>query len=242
MLASVPHGQRADKTVVIVQSNYIPWKGYFDLIAAADELIIYDDVQFTKNDWRNRNQIKTARGLEWLSIPVGAKIHRLICDVELPEGTWRESHLAKLRENYQDAPYFNEIMDLLKSFYTLPTNYKTLSAFNRALIEAICTYLGIQTKISYSWDYAQAEGKTERLVDLCRQAGASEYISGPAAKSYLDEQKFKEQEIVVKWFDYAGYPEYKQLWGDFTHGVTVLDLLFNCGKNAPEFMKFAKRT
>jgi hypothetical protein len=224
------------KKVAILQSNYIPWKGYFDLIAAVDEFIIYDDVQFTKNDWRNRNQIKTSRGVEWISIPVGQDISRRICDVMLPETDWRESHWSKLHQAYGKAPCYREIAAWLHPYYQ-SCEHATLSAWNRALIEAVCSYLGIKTKLSYVWEYSHSEGQTERLVDVCRQAGAAEYLSGPAAKAYLDESKFSDVGIHVTWFDYAGYPQYPQLWGEFVHGVSILDLLFNCGKDAPKYMR-----
>lgn len=223
------------KKVAILQSNYLPWKGYFDLVASVDELVLYDDVQFTKNDWRNRNQIKTPRGVEWISIPVGADIRRRIRDVVLPEGNWRTSHWDKLRQNYGKAPHYREMEALLLPLYQ-SGEYATLSAFNRALIEALCGYLGISTKISYAWDYPTGEGKTERLVDLCVQTGAQEYVSGPAAKAYLDEAAFAARGIAVRWFDYAGYPEYPQLWGAFVHGVSVVDLLVHCGKTSPHYL------
>jgi hypothetical protein len=226
----------AKKKVAILQSNYIPWKGYFDLIANVDEFILYDDMQFTKNDWRNRNKIKTPKGLEWLSIPVGTDISRKIKEVALPNNGWQIKHLKSFEINYGRAQYFDEIMTLLKPVY-LNQNIKTLSEFNRKLIEYVCSYLGIKTKISYSWDYTLGDGKTERLVHLCQQANAQIYVSGPSAKDYLDENLFKEKMIQVEWFDYAGYQEYPQLWGDFEHGVSVLDLLFNSGSSARSYMK-----
>lgn len=224
------------KKIAILQSNYIPWKGYFDMIAAVDEFILYDDMQFTKNDWRNRNKIKTPNGLEWLSIPVGSNINRLIREVTLPENGWRQKHLKTLTLNYGKAKYFDEIMGLITPVY-LDTRITHLSSFNRTLIDIICTYLGILTKISYSWDYIVEEGKTERLVNLSQQARASVYISGPAAKAYLDESLFNYANISVEWFNYGGYLSYPQLWGEFTHSVTILDLLFNCGKDAPRYMR-----
>jgi WbqC-like protein family len=226
----------AGKKVAILQSNYIPWKGYFDLIASVDEFIIYDDVQFTKNDWRNRNKIKSPRGLEWLSIPVGQNISRRIRDVVLPATNWRQQHWNKLHEAYQTCQHYDQVAAVLAPFYQ-STQIETLTEFNRALIEAICSYLGITTKISYAWDYPSSEGKTERLVDLCRQAGASEYVSGPAAKAYLDEPLFTAGGIDVRWFDYSGYPQYTQLFGEFEHGVSVVDLLFNCGNESPHYMR-----
>ena len=122
----------------------------------------------------------------------------------------------------------------------LSTSFTQISTLNRRFIEAICSYLGIKTTITYSSDYNLREGKTERLADLCVQAGGTEYISGPAAKDYVDEKVFADLGLKLTWFEYAGYPEYPQLWGDFTHGVTILDLLFNCGKETPHYMRYVK--
>jgi len=228
------------KKVTILQSNYIPWKGYFDLIAAVDEFILYDDMQFTKNDWRNRNRIKTPKGLEWLSIPVGSDISRKIREVVLPGSGWQAKHLKSIEVNYGRASYFDEIMELIKPIY-INKNITTLTAFNCALIECVCRYLNIKTKLSYSWDYSLSEGKSQRLVSLCRQANARVYVSGPAARDYLDEGLFEQSNIKVEWFNYSGYQEYPQLWGDFEHGVTVLDLLFNCGSHAVLYLKAAQK-
>ncbi|MGW7773359.1 WbqC family protein [Pseudomonas machongensis] len=228
------------KKVAILQSNYIPWKGYFDLIAAVDEFILYDDMQYTKNDWRNRNQIKTPKGVEWLTVPVGQDIDRRIRDVQLHDARWQLKHWKTLEANYAKAPYFKTIAEWLKPLY-LEQTHSHLSILNHRLLQAICTYLGIATRISHSWDFRLGEGKSERLVDLCKQAGATDYVSGPAARDYLDESLFREQGISVHWFDYSGYPAYPQQWGEFVHGVTVLDLLFNCGPTTAEYMRFVNR-
>jgi hypothetical protein len=227
------------KKVAILQSNYIPWKGYFDMIAAVDEFILYDDVQFTKNDWRNRNRIKTPKGLEWLSIPVGQDIGRRIRDVELPDRRWQEKHWKTLEANYGRAAHFAEVAAVFEPLYR-SRSHSRLSALNREFIEAICGYLGISTSISNSWDYDLAEGRTDRLVDLCEQTGAAEYVTGPSARNYLDESAFADRGIRLTWFDYTGYSEYPQLWGEFSHEVTVLDLLFNCGRDAARHMRFVK--
>jgi len=228
------------KKVAIVQSNYIPWKGYFDLIAAVDEFITYDEVQFTKNDWRNRNKIKTPKGVEWLTIPVGQDIRRRVRDVELVDARWQEKHWKTLAANYARAPHFAELARVFQPLY-LERRHTHLSALNREFIEAICRYLGIKTSITNCWDYELVEGKSERLASLAMQAGAAEYVSGPSAKSYIDERTFSTRGIRLTWFDYTGYPEYPQLWGTFSHEVTILDLLFNCGKDAPRYMRFVKR-
>jgi hypothetical protein len=227
------------KKVAILQSNYIPWKGYFDMIAAVDEFILYDDVQFTKNDWRNRNQIKTPQGTQWLTVPVGQDISRRIRDVHLSDSRWQSKHWRSLASSYRRSLHFEEVAAWIEPLY-LATPYTTLSQLNRRFIEMVCQYLGIKTVITNSWDYTLLDGKTERLADLCKQAGGTEYISGPSAKIYVKESIFTDMNIKLTWFEYAGYPDYPQLWGEFTHGVTILDLLFNCGKESPRYMKYVR--
>lgn len=227
------------KKIAILQSNYIPWKGYFDMIASVDEFILYDDMQYTRRDWRNRNQIKTPNGVQWLTVPVNAKgkYNQKIINTEIMGTDWAAVHWKSLSSNYGRAPYFDEVADWLNPLY-LDKTYTHISQLNRQLIESVCSYLGINTTIRSSGDFTLAEGKTERLVDLCKQVDGTEYISGPAAKDYIEEELFCKQDIKLTWFDYSGYHEYPQLWGDFVHGVTILDLLFNCGKDARLYMKF----
>lgn len=229
------------KRVAIVQSCYIPWKGYFDLIAAVDEFILYEDIQYTKRDWRSRNQIKTPQGVQWLTVPVKVKgkYHQTIRETEIDGVDWAEKHWKTIIQNYSRAPHFKEVAALFEPLY-LNHQYTHLSALNRKLIEAACDYLGITTEISNSWDYTLVNGKSERLADLCGQAGGTEYISGPAAKDYIKENVFLDRGIKLVWFDYAGYAEYPQLWGEFTHHVTILDLMFNCGKDAPKYMRYVR--
>jgi hypothetical protein len=231
------------KRVAIVQSNYIPWKGYFDMIAAVDEFILYDDMQFTKRDWRNRNQIKTPLGLQWLTVPVRVKgkYHQKILETEIDGIDWARAHWKALVQNYRKAAHFSEIAAWLQPLY-LEYPYSHLSQLNRCFIQAICRFLDISTTITSSTDYTLCEGKTERLVDLCAQAGGKEYISGPSAKNYIEEKLFADMGIKLTWFDYSGYPEHPQLWGELIHGVSILDLLFNCGKEANLFMRCVPHT
>lgn len=223
------------KRIAILQSNYIPWKGYFDLIAAVDEFVLYDSVQFTRRDWRSRNRIKTPQGLQWLTVPTGQSIQRAIRDVEL-EPSWQAGHWKTLQTNYRRAKKFDEIQHWLEPLY-FQHAYSRLSELNRVFIETICQYLGIKTKITNAWDYVQIAGKTSNLVNICTQAAAGEYVTGPAAQNYIDHELFQQQGIQLTWFDYSGYKEYPQLWGDFCHEVTILDLLFNCGTDAARYMK-----
>lgn len=230
------------KKIAILQSNYIPWKGYFDLIASVDEFILYDDMQYTRRDWRNRNQIKTPQGVKWLTVPVSVKGKYLqkINETKIEDDKWAEAHWKTLRQNYQRAPCFDEIAQWLEPIYC-GEKYTHLAALNRRLIEAVCGYLGITSRISLSSDYVLIEGKSERLADLCQQAGGDVYVSGPAAKDYLDPSVFTALDIELRWFDYAGYPEYPQQWGAFSHAVTILDLLFNCGQASPRYMRYVNQ-
>ncbi len=226
------------KTAAIIQSNYIPWKGYFDIIHLVDEFILFDDVQYTRRDWRNRNMIKTPQGLQWLTIPVNVKnnYYSPINEVTVADDTWRKKHWMSIVSNYGKASYFNEYKAIFEDLY-LNSKETLLSQVNYQFIKTICQIFGIQTRISWSTDYTLAEGKNEKLMELCKQVGATRYISGPAAKDYIDETIFTSQGIEVAWMDYSGYPEYRQLFGPFEHGVSVLDLLFNEGSQASAFMK-----
>jgi len=226
------------KSVAIVQSNYIPWKGYFDLINMVDEFILLDDVQYTRRDWRNRNRIKTPQGLKWLTIPVevSGRYYEKIYKICVSDPKWPRRHWDTIRANYAKAACFDEYRDMLEELY-LETHETMLSQINFRFLKAFCGLLGITTKLSWSMDYQGEEGKNERILAMCQQAGATKYISGPAAKGYLDENLFAAHGIEVCWMDYSGYPEYPQLHPPFEHGVTILDLILNRGACAPKHMK-----
>jgi hypothetical protein len=232
------------KSVAIVQSNYIPWKGYFDLIARVDEFILYDDMQYTRRDWRNRNRIKTQHGVQWLTIPVDVKgkYYQAIKDTLISERGWARSHWQTLQHAYGRAPYFAEYRERFAELYARAGALTRLSDVNHLFLAALCEMLGIHTRISWSMNYRLSDGRTERLVELCRQAGATEYVSGPAARAYMDESCFAAAGIGIAYMDYGGYPEYPQLYPPFEHGVTVADLLFHTGADAPAFMKFVGRS
>lgn len=212
------------------------------MIRSVDLYILYDDVQYTRRDWRNRNKIKTANGLKWLTIPVNVKGKYLqkIKDTTVSDKSWRTKHLNSIRESYHKSKYFEEIYPLVENLYTT-ANYETISEINFHFITGICKYLNIGTKIVFSSDFDLSEDrKTERLIDICRQAGAVEYISGPLAKDYIAEDKFKDHKIKLTWMNYDNYPEYPQLYGDFEHKVSILDLLFNCGPTSMNFIHSKK--
>jgi hypothetical protein len=225
------------KTVAIVQSNYLPWKGYFDLVHSADEFVLFDDVQYTRRDWRNRNRIKTPRGAAWITIPVNSKglYDAPISTIEAADPGWRKRHWNTICANYSRAPYFALYAPDFERLFQ-ECREPRLSAINRYWLEAICALLDIRTHFSWSSEYQLVEGRTERIVEICRQLGADVYVSGPSARAYLEPARFEEAEIRIKYFDYSPYPEYRQLFPPFDHHVSILDLIFNEGPVATRYM------
>jgi hypothetical protein len=230
-----------NKRVAILQSNYIPWKGYFDLIRSVDEFILFDEVQYTRRDWRNRNRIKTQRETQWLTIPVQVKGKYLqtIQETMIEDTAWSQRHWCTLCHCYGKAPFFGNLRDVIETAYRQASS-PYLSEVNAHFLRIICGLLGITTPITWSRDYRRtAAGKSQRLLEICLAAGATAYLSGPAARSYLEESIFGQAGVSVHWMDYAGYPEYPQLCPPFDHAVTILDGLFMVG---PEFIRFMKGT
>lgn len=224
--------------IAISQSNYIPWKGYFDCINSVDEFVLYDDMQYTRRDWRNRNKIKTREGSQWITIPVDVKgkYFQKINETTINDPAWAENHWRTIVHNYGKAPYFNQYKEVFEKIY-LGNQETLLSKVNYNFITAVCGVLDIKTKFMWSSEFELLEGKTERLLDICRKRNATKYISAPAAKAYMDVALFENEGIAVEFMDYSGYPEYNQLFGEFDHAVSILDLIFNEGPNASKFMK-----
>jgi hypothetical protein len=227
-----------EKRVAILQSSYIPWKGYFDIINSVDEFILYDDVQFTRRDWRNRNRIKTPQGVRWLTIPVQTKGQYLqrIDETLVSDPGWARSHWSAFLQSYSAAPFFAGYRPFFEELFLTCTETR-LSSINRRFLEAVCEVLGIATRLSWSTEYSAHGSKTERLVSLCAAAGATSYLSGPSARDYIEDEQFQRAGIELSYMDYSGYPEYTQLYPPFEHGVTILDLIFNAGDKAPDYMK-----
>ncbi len=222
--------------VAIIQSSYIPWKGYFDLIRAVDTLVFFDDVQFTTRDWRTRNRIKTANGLQWLTIPVGNKTDHLIHEVQIFDHSWQRKHWASIVHNYSRAPFFKQYEALFRDIY-LGVEWRSLSALNQHLTRLIATdLLGLKTEFRDSREFQVSGRKQDRLIELLRCIGATHYFSGPSARNYIDSRKFEAAGIELTFHDYPNYPEYPQLYPPFEQAVTVLDLLFNVGPNAAHYI------
>ncbi|MBH3427771.1 WbqC family protein [Pseudomonas alkylphenolica] len=227
------------KKVAVVQSNYIPWKGYFDLIRSVDAFVLYDDVQYTRRDWRNRNKIKTAQGEHWLSVPVKnrGRYEQLINDVQVSEPDWAAKHWKTIEMSYRRAACFTQMEAPMRALYEQAAGLENLSCINELFIRGLCALLDIHTPLYRSADLGHCEGKNERLIQLCQALDATEYLSGPAAGCYLDEAAFAATGIEVSYMNYAGYPEYPQLYGEFQHAVSVVDLLFNTGSDASTFLE-----
>lgn len=222
--------------VGILQSNYLPWKGYFSIIGDVDLFVFHDDLQYTKDDWRNRNKIKTPSGAQWITIPCGRNERRLICEVSLTDCTWQKKHWDLIKENYRKAPYFKKYAPFFEEIF-LGQNWTNLSTINQHIIRKISLeLLDINTKFVDSRDYSLEESKGKRVIELLKKVGAKSYLSGPSAKSYLLESDFWEEKIVLDWADYSNYRPYQQLWGSFIHEVSIIDVLFNCGENSYKYI------
>ena len=218
---------------VILQPSYIPWRGYFHQIARADLFIFYDDVKYDKNGWRNRNRIKTPQGLKWLTIPINTRgVERQKTPINCIEinwdKAWTHTHAQTLKMAYQKAPFYQHYSQLLQSFYTQhPT---LLSEFTISTTTALAEIVGIRnTEFMRSSELPDIQGaKTERLINTLTAVGATHYISGPAARDYIDEEQFKRAGISLEFMVY-NYPEYEQLYSPYEPGVSILDLLFMTG-------------
>jgi len=222
--------------VAVLQSNYIPWKGYFDIIHDVDTFVFYDDVQFTKNDWRNRNRIKTAQGVQWLSVPVGGDIGRTIREVAIADARWQRKHFETLRQSYGKARHFAHLEPFLEEAY-LKREWDNLSAMNQHLVTTLARdFLGLATRFEDSSRYALQGAKQERLLELLATMGATTYVSGPSGRDYMDVDAFQRAGIRVVFKDYSGYPEYPQLHPPFEHRVSILDLIAHTGPDAPRYI------
>jgi hypothetical protein len=223
-------------TVAIIQSSYIPWKGYFDIIHDVDEFIFLDDVQYTVRDWRTRNRIKTANGTSWLTVPAGANRNRLICEVSLDEPSWQQKHWKTLCHSYSRAPYFRQYAAFFEELY-LGQTWTNLSQMNRSMTQRIAhELLGIHTTFSDSRSYPSQGAKLDRIMDLLQMSGATRYISGPMAADYIDPSRFDAMGIELQFKNYSDYPDYPQLYPTFEHAVSVVDLIFNTGPHAPDYI------
>ncbi len=225
------------KTIAILQSNYIPWIGYFDLMNRADVFVIYDEVQFTKNDWRNRNMIKTPAGVQWITIPVRQeKLNQRINETQVSLRNWNTKHWKTLQANYARTPFFPEYGPIFEKLYS-EINTDFLSEINLSFIKVINEILGIKTEVIDSTTLQLQGDRSERLLDAVTKLNGDRYLSGPSAKDYLQVDLFSKKGIDVEWMNYGGYREYRQMYPPFTQAVSVLDLIFNMGGEIENYLQ-----
>ena len=221
--------------IAIIQSNYLPWKGYFDIIHAVDKFVFLDDVQYTKQDWRNRNRIKTSGGIKWISVPVFGRTNQKICEIRIDYSQdWQDLHKKMIQYSYGKSEYFHCYKDNI--FEIFSAKYGTLTELNIFCIKKISEILGISTEFVTSMELCTDGKKDDKLLQICDLLDADEYITGPAAKNYIIDSKFNKKNVKLTYFDYSDYPEYPQLWGEFDHYLSVIDLIFNCGEKAPYYI------
>jgi len=223
----------------IHQPQYMPWLGYFDKIDRADIFILLDDVQFKKNDWQNRNKIRTAQGWQWLTVPVLHDFGQKIKEVHINNReNWRHDHLRAIELNYGKAPYYKKYMDFFHALYE--KEWYSLAELNIFVTEEIMKFLGIKTPLVRASHYKVTDECTQRLVDLCRAVKADTYLAGADGHKYMDMEMFKQSGItlVTQSFDHAVYP---QCWGKdgngFISNMSVIDLLMNCGEKSLEILR-----
>ena len=217
-------------TVVILQPGYLPWLGFFDQLRRADVFVYYDDVQYDKHGWRNRNRVKTQHGAAWLTVPVRHGGFPTILDVEIDaRAPWARKHIATIRQAYARAPHLDRYLPALEE--TLLRGWERLVDLDLACADLLASWLGIQTRIERSSTLGISGERSERLVGICRHFGAAKYVSGDAARTYLDVGLFERHGIAVEWQRYD-HPTYPQLHGEFTPYLSMLDLILNCGDDA----------
>ena len=226
--------------VGIIQSNFLPWLGYFDFIRETDLFIIHDDLQYTKGDWRNRNKIKTPRGVEWITVPVHYRSTSQLIE-ETPvdySSPWTRRMLNRIRESYRHAPCFEPYFSELSELLSQPA--PSISDLDLRMIHWVCRNLEIGTPIRMSREYHPQGTKTERLIGILTQVQASTYLSGPAARAYLIPEMFEQAGIRLEYKQY-NYPAYEQLYPPFELGVSVIDLLFMKGKDARFYLEHKEK-
>ncbi len=222
--------------VSIHQPQYLPWLGYFDKIRRSKVFVFLDNVQFKKNEWQNRNKIKTAQKWQWLSVPIIHRFGQKIFEVKINNTVaWRKKHLNALTSNYSKAPFFKDYIDFFEETYARHWEY--LAEINIHLIDYLARALGLGDKKFFKASQWQLrEGNTERLIDICKCVGANVYFSGKDGAKYLNLEEFEKEGIQVIFQNYL-HPTYPQLFGNFEPYLSVIDLLFNCGPESLETLK-----
>lgn len=223
--------------VAIHQPNYLPWLGYFNKMARSNIFVLLDNVQYTKNGFINRNQIKTPQGASWLTVGVLTKDRygQLINEVKINNSLpWNSTHEKSIAQNYSQAPYFRNYISFLEDIYH--RKWGRLADLNETLIKVMCEILAIRNvKFIRASELKVSGQSTELLVNICKAVGADTYLSGPSGSKYMDEELFKKDGISLRYSDFK-HPTYRQLWGDFIPDMSIIDLLFNEGEKSLDIL------
>lgn len=213
------------------QPNYLPYLGFFDKMRKSDTFVIYDDVQFNKEDFQHRNRIRIHHDWKYLTVPVEKK--RIpIKDIKIKNElmakgiTWQEAHLKGIRDNYKDAPYYASHENHLEAIYT--DKYDKLIDLNMDIIHYLMDAFNIKTKTIFASELGFVSQSTERLVDIAVALDGNIYLSGPAGRDYLDVPLFERKGIRVEFQDFK-HPVYKQVYDGFVPNMSAIDALFNVG-------------
>ncbi len=218
----------------IHQPQYAPWLGYFDKMFRADVFILLDTVQFKKNEFQNRNRIKTAQGWQWITVPVRYRFPQLISEVTINNDVnWPHKHTQALFANYTKSPFFETLMPVFDDW--LSKTWSSISDLNSCTVKVIAEQLGVQTEVRSTDGMTLSEDPTGRLIDICRAVGATTYLSGAGGSSYLDEQQFETADIELRYQRYE-HPTYDQLYEGFLPCMSALDLLFNHGPSSLDIL------
>jgi hypothetical protein len=214
----------------ILQPGYLPWLGFFEQVYKSDVFVIYDDVQYDKHSWRNRNRIKTPQGALWLTVPVITRFEdrTLTKDILIDNKTnWRKKHLLSIRHNYSRAPFFLQYIPLFEETYS--REWETLIDLDLFLIERLINALGMTDKRLVRSSTLKVTGaRVDRLIAICKRFQADTFYEGASGKNYIDENIFSDQGIRVVYQEYS-HPVYRQIHGDFVPYLSLIDLLFNHG-------------
>jgi hypothetical protein len=224
--------------VAIHQPQYLPWLGYFDKMRRADMFCFLDNVQYKKNDWQNRNRLKTDQGWQWLTVPVCYRFPQKINEVKINHGVdWKRKHLQALITNYNRAPYFREYVVIFEQIFS--KDWDSLTELNVYLIECLKELLGLQHKPTFlASSFKLRDHPTDRLIDICKELGADTYLSGQDGVNYMDLDRFQKYDLNMIIQDFK-HPVYPQLYTDFQSHLSVVDLLFNCGPASMEIVREA---
>jgi len=225
--------------VAVHQPQYLPWLGYFDKMDRADVFVLLDNVQFKKNEWQNRNRIKTSQGWQWLTVPVKYRFPQKVKEVEINNQVkWGHKHLQALRTNYLKTGYFGDHRPFFEEIFA--RDWIRLVDLNVCIIDYLRDTLGISTQIRMASKMALSEEPNQRLIDICREVGADMYLAGAGGRDYMDLSAFERAGLRVEFQEYI-HPVYPQLFGDFQPNMSVVDLLFNCGPESLEIIRKGRK-